>query len=54
MLPDNLLLLGVHGNQNILNFKVMDLATCDLVQGVGIPTKYDDVEGMASPEACAE
>ncbi|EDN72822.1 hypothetical protein BGS_0480 [Beggiatoa sp. SS] len=55
MLPDNQLLLGVHGNKHILNFEIMDLTTCDLVQGVGIPTDYNDVEGIAWPEkACAE
>lgn len=55
MLPDNRLLLGVHGNKNILEFEVMDLATCELVQGVGIPTDYDDVEGIAwAAKACAK
>jgi hypothetical protein len=54
MLPNNLLLIGVHGNKNIFEFKIMDLATCDLVQGVDIPTQYNDIEGIAFPEkACA-
>jgi len=54
MLPNNLLLIGVHGEKNILAFEIIDLATCDLVQGVGIPTKYNDIEGIAWPEkACA-
>jgi len=48
MLPDNHLLIGVHGKSNILDFQVMDLATCNLVQGVSIPTSdYNDVEGIA-------
>ena len=55
MLPDNQLLLGIHGNKKILDFKVMDLSTCDLVPGVGIPTDYDDVEGIAWPaKGCAD
>ena len=54
MLSDNRLLIGVHAHKNILNFNVIDLATCDLVPGVGIPTDYDDVEGIAWPaKACA-
>jgi len=55
MLPKNTLLIGVHGQNNLLDFKVIDLASCDIVAGVGIPTEqYDDVEGIAYPEkACA-
>ncbi len=54
MLPNNLLLIGVHGEKNIFDLKIIDLGTCDLVQGVGIPTKYNDIEGIAWPEkACA-
>lgn len=54
MLPNNLLLVGVHGKKRIFEFKIMDLTTCDLVEGAGIPTKYNDIEGMAWPEqACA-
>jgi hypothetical protein len=55
MLPDNRLLIGVHGKQNLLEFEVIDIDTCDLVQQVGIPTDYDDVEGIAWPtKACAK
>jgi len=55
MLPNNTLLIGVHGQNHLLDFKVIDLASCDIVAGVGIPTEqYDDVEGIAYPEkACA-
>jgi hypothetical protein len=54
MLPNNFLLLGIHGNRNILNFKIMDLATCVLLPGAGVPTNYNDVEGIAWPanKAC--
>lgn len=54
MLPDNLLLVGVHGKNKILEFKVMDLITCDWTEGVGISTDYDDVEGIAwsAAKAC--
>lgn len=55
MLPDNHLLIGMHGNKNILDFQIMNLATCDLVQGINIPTKYNDVEGIAYPaETCTK
>lgn len=55
MLPNNHLLVGVHGNKNILDFKVIDLATCNLVQGVSIPTNYDDIEGIAySTKTCTK
>jgi hypothetical protein len=55
MLPDNRLLIGVHGQTHLLDFKIIDLASCEIVAGVDIPTEqYDDVEGIAYPEkACA-
>jgi hypothetical protein len=28
----------------------MDLTTCHLVQGVGVPAQFNDVEGIAWPE----
>jgi hypothetical protein len=56
MLPDNHLLIGVHGNQNILDFQVMDLASCNfnLEASAKIATDYNDVEGIAWPkQACS-
>jgi hypothetical protein len=55
MLPNNTLLVGIHGQTELLEFQAIDLATCETVLGVGIPTKYDDVEGIAWPaKACAK
>ena len=55
MLPDNTLLVGIHGQTKLLEFQAIDLATCETVLGVGIPTDYDDMEGIAWPaKACAK
>jgi len=54
MLPDGSLLLGIHGNNNILQFQALNLETCEIVFGADIPTDYDDIEGIAySAKACA-
>ncbi|MEK8019256.1 MAG: fibrinogen-like YCDxxxxGGGW domain-containing protein [Candidatus Parabeggiatoa sp.] len=56
MLPDGKLLLGIHGNRNILPFQAINVETCEIVFRAGLPTRnYDDIEGIAWPEkACAE
>jgi hypothetical protein len=55
MLPNNTLLVGIHGQTKLLEFQAIDLATCETVLGVGIPTRYDDIEGIAWPvKACAK
>jgi hypothetical protein len=55
MLPNNTLLVGIHGQTKLLEFQAIDLATCEAVLGVGIPTNYDDMEGIAWPaKACAK
>jgi len=55
MLPNNTLLVGIHGQTKLLEFQAIDLATCEAVLGVGIPTKHNDVEGIAWPaKACAK
>ena len=53
MLPNEQLLLGLHGHNTLLAFQILDLQTCDIVEGVGIHTGYNDVEGIAWPQnAC--
>lgn len=55
MLPNNTLLVGIHGQTKLLEFQAIDLTTCETVLGVGIPTHYDDMEGIAYPvQACAK
>jgi hypothetical protein len=55
MLPDNTLLVGIHGQKKLLDFQVINLETCETVIGVGIPTEYDDVEGIAWPaKVCSQ
>ena len=55
MLPNNTLLVGMHGQKKLLDFQVIDLETCKTIIGVGIPTEYDDVEGIAWPaKACTK
>ena len=55
MLPNNTLLVGIHGQTKLLEFQAIDLATCEAVLGVGIPTKHNDVEGIAWPaKVCAK
>ena len=54
MLPNNILLIGGHEKKNVLKFKLMNLATCQLIQEIDVPTEYDDLQGMAWPaKACA-
>ena len=57
MLPDGSLLLGIHGEEKILQFKAINVETCEIVFGVDIPTSptVNDVEGIAWPiKACSQ
>jgi murein DD-endopeptidase MepM/ murein hydrolase activator NlpD len=55
MLPNDILLIGVHGNKNVLKFKLMDLETCMLLQEIDVFTEYNEIEGIAWPaKACAK
>jgi WD40 repeat protein len=49
MLPDGKLLLGIHGEEEILRFQSMNIETCEIEAGVNIPTSsnLNDVEGIA-------
>ncbi len=55
ILPNGMLLLGIHGNKSILPFQAINVETCEIVFRAGLPTEnYDDVEGIAWPEkVCA-
>ncbi|MEK8018795.1 MAG: WD40 repeat domain-containing protein [Candidatus Parabeggiatoa sp.] len=47
-LPDGSLLLGIHGEEKILQFQAFDVETCSLGESVDIPTSsFNDVEGIA-------
>jgi len=55
ILPDDSLLLGIHGEGKILQFQAFNVETCEIVFGVDIPTSptVNDVEGIAWPiNAC--
>jgi len=57
MLPDGSLLLGIHGEEKILQFQAINVETCEIVFGVDIPTSptINDVEGIAWPiKACSQ
>jgi hypothetical protein len=55
MLPNNTLLVGIHGQTKLLELQAIDLTTCETVLGLGIPTDNDDMEGIAWPvKACTE
>lgn len=44
---EDTLLLGIHGQDALLQFKLLDLESCDLIEVVDIHTGYNDVEGIA-------
>ena len=50
-LPDGSLLLGIHGEEKIIQFQAFNVETCEIVFGVDIPTSsaVNDVEGIAWP-----
>ncbi len=51
ILPDGALLLGIHGEEKIIQFQAFNPETCEIVFGVDIPTSptINDVEGIAWP-----
>ncbi len=56
MLPDDTLLLGIHGNKKVVKFKAFNVETCEITFDVDIPTSptVNDVEGIAWPmKACS-
>jgi len=57
ILPDGTLLLGIHGEEKIIQFQGFNPETCEIVFGVDIPTSptINDVEGIAWPiNACSQ
>ncbi|MFK5971096.1 MAG: S8 family serine peptidase [Candidatus Marithrix sp.] len=47
ILPDGRLLVGMHGESNLLPYKVVNAQTCQIEDGGSIATGFDDVEGIA-------
>ena len=47
ILPDGRLLVGMHGESNLLPYKVVNAQTCQIEDGGSITTGFDDVEGIA-------
>lgn len=47
MFADDTLLLGLHGKKAVLQFKLLDLTTCEMTEVADIQTGYNDVEGIA-------
>jgi len=57
ILPDGTLLLGIDGEEKIIQFQAFNPETCEIVFGVDIPTSptINDVEGIAWPiNACSQ
>lgn len=54
LFAEETLLLGIHGQDSLLQFKLLDLATCDMIEIADIHTGYDDVEGIAWSCATSE
>lgn len=55
MLPDGTLLLGIHGEEKIIQFQGINVETCEIIFGIDIPTSptINDIEGIAWPiNAC--
>jgi len=48
ILPNDLLLLGIHGKSNLLSIQLVDLKTRNKIDEIDIPIDpYDDLEGIA-------
>jgi hypothetical protein len=55
MLPDGMLLIGVQNQPGVRQLEAIDVETCEMVLGVGIPSGYNEIRGLAWPRnACRD
>ena len=55
MLPDGILLIGVQNRPGVRQLEAIDVETCEIVLGVGIPSEYNEIRGLAWPRnACRD